>query len=94
MSISKDKSSVMYVGNGVATEFPFDFKVWKPSQILVTQADAEGVETNITSQASVSVTETGGTVSLPSPLPEGFKLHITPRHALRAAGQVHHRNAF
>lgn len=76
MSISKDKSSVMYVGNGVTTEFPFDFKVWEPSHILVTQADAEGVESDVTSQCSVMVTETGGTVSLPSPLPVGCKLHI------------------
>ena len=76
MSISKDKSSVMYVGNGVTTEFPFDFKVWEPSHILVTQADEEGTEADITSQVSVSVTDTGGTVSLSSPLPVGYKLHI------------------
>lgn len=76
MSISKDKSSVMYVGNGIAAEFPFDFKVWEPTHIIVTQADGEGTETNVTSQVSVSVTETGGTVLLPSPLPVGYKLHI------------------
>ncbi len=76
MSISRDKSSVMYAGNGVATEFPFDFKVWEPSHILVTQADEQGEETNVTAQVSVSVTETGGTVSLPSPLPVGCRLHI------------------
>ena len=76
VSISRDRSSVSYTGNGTAAAFPFDFRVWEASQILVTQADAEGAESDITAQCSVSVTDTGGTVTLPAPLPQGWKLVV------------------
>ena len=77
MSIATDKSSARYLGNGATREFSFDFKVWEPSQIRVTQADAEGAETDVTDACLVTVTDTGGTVTLPEPLPEGFRLAVT-----------------
>jgi len=77
VSISTDKSSALYTGNGAGRSFPFDFKVWEPDQIIVTQADADGEEKDITAQATVALTETGGTVTLPAALPAGYKLAIS-----------------
>lgn len=78
--ISNTQSKALYTGNGATTQFPFTFRVWEPDQILVTVTDADGKESDVTSQCQVVLTESGGTVTYnPStgPLPSGRKLAIT-----------------
>ena len=78
--ISNTQSKALYTGNGATTQFPFTFRVWEPDQILVTVTDADGKESDVTSQCKVVLTESGGTVTYnPStgPLPSGRKLAIT-----------------
>lgn len=78
--ISNTQSKALYTGNGATTQFPFSFRVWETDQVLVTVTDADGVESDVTSQCQVALTETGGTVTYnPStgPLPAGRKLAIT-----------------
>ena len=78
--ISNTQSKALYTGNGATTQFPFSFRVWEPDQILVTVTDADGKESDVTSQCKVVLTESGGTVTYnPStgPLPSGRKLAIT-----------------
>ena len=78
--ISNTQSKSVYTGNGTATEFPFTFRVWKADQVQVTVTDADGVESDVTAQCTVTLTDTGGTVRYaPSsgPLPAGRKLAIT-----------------
>lgn len=78
--ISNTQSKALYTGNGATTQFPFSFRVWKEDQVLVTVTDADGVESDVTSQCKVVLTESGGTVTYsPStgPLPSGRKLAIT-----------------
>lgn len=84
---STSRKAGPFSGDGVATVFPFTFKVFAPGDVAVTTANALGVETKLVLNADYSVTlnpnqETspGGFVTYPlsgSPLPTGSKLSIT-----------------
>ena len=73
------------LGNGVTTTWPFAFKVFSTDDVKVTIADADGVETEITSNYTVELnanqeTSPGGTVTYPvsgDELPTGSVLTIT-----------------
>lgn len=80
MTLDSKLSKAVYHGNGSTTVFPFAFKVWETSQIAVTMTDASGVSTDVTSNSTVTVTSSGGSVTYPasgSPLATGAKLAIT-----------------
>ena len=80
MTLDSKLSKAVYEGNGSTTVFPFAFKVWETSHIAVTMTDAAGVSTNVTSNCTVTLTSSGGSVTYPnsgSPLPSGAKLAIT-----------------
>lgn len=80
MTLDSKLSKAVYQGNGSTTVFPFAFKVWDTSQIAVTMTDAAGVSTDVTSNSTVTLTSSGGSVAYPatgSPLPTGAKLAIT-----------------
>ena len=73
-------------GNGAATSFPFSFKIFVKSDLVVIRTDSDGVESTLTLDSHYSVTlnadqnnNPGGTVTYPisgSPLPTGEKLTI------------------
>lgn len=70
-----------FVGNGVTTEFPFDFKLFATSDLRVVRADALGVETDLAHVTDCTVTlnadqdeNPGGSVVLNAPLADGFRL--------------------
>lgn len=70
-----------FVGNGVTTEFPFDFKLFATSDLRVVRADALGVETDLAHVTDCTVTlnadqdeNPGGSVVLNAPLAEGTRL--------------------
>lgn len=80
MTLDSKLSKAVYQGNDSTTVFPFAFKVWDSSQIAVTVTDAAGVSTDVTSNCTVTLTSSGGSVAYPksgSPLPSGAKLAIT-----------------
>jgi len=80
MTLDSKLSKAVYQGNGSTTVFPFAFKVWDTSHIAVTVTDAAGVSTDVTSNSTVTLTSSGGSVAYPksgSPLPSGAKLAIT-----------------
>jgi hypothetical protein len=74
-------------GNGAATSFPFEFKVFAAADIAVVRADTGGVETTLAPGSNYSVTlnpdqdsDPGGSVTYPlagAPLPAGSTLVIT-----------------
>ena len=76
MSISTDRSRVIYEGNGAARSFSFDFKVWDTEQIRVVEADEFGTETDVTGKAAVELSATGGTVTLPEAPAQGHRLAV------------------
>lgn len=70
-----------FVGNGVTTEFPFDFKLFATSDLRVVRADALGAETDLAHVTDCTVTlnadqdeNPGGSVVLNMPLADGFRL--------------------
>lgn len=76
MSLENSTSKVVYQGNGSTKVFSFSFKVWEPSQVRVMLADSEGSETDVTSQVSVELTATGGTVTFGTAPAAGTTLAI------------------
>ena len=76
MSLENSTSKIIHKGNGSAKVFSFSFKVWKASQVRVILADREGSETDVTSQVTVSVSATGGTVTFGMAPAEGTTLAI------------------
>ncbi|MBQ9405246.1 MAG: hypothetical protein IJU37_00735 [Desulfovibrio sp.] len=81
MTLESSLSKAVFYGNNTATEFPFTFKVWKKSQIHVTLADASGVISDVSADASIVLNEdAGGIVTYAPggiPLPSGTTLAIT-----------------
>lgn len=85
MSISStDRVAGPYAGNGVATAFPFDFKVFERSDVLVAFVSAAGVASTLVLDSDYTVTlnadqdvEPGGTVTLSAPLATGATLTVT-----------------
>ena len=51
-----------YIGNGATTDFPFTFKVWKTDQIQVYVGNGT-IEEDVTSDVSVELSASGGTVT-------------------------------
>jgi hypothetical protein len=70
-------------GNGVATDFPFSFKVFAASDLQVIRTSANGGDTILSVGTHYNVTlnadqdnNPGGTVSLLTPLATGLKLTL------------------
>lgn len=80
MTLDLQTSRVVFKGNGVAVEFPFDFKVWDASQIAVfVSDDPDSINEMEVTPQKVILTESGGTVTYTlegKPLPEGYTLSI------------------
>lgn len=80
---SERRRSDRFVGDGVQVSFPFEFKVFEPSQITVTVRDESGSEIVLDPEGfSVFLSpdqdnEVGGTVTLFEPLPTDHILVIT-----------------
>ena len=80
MTLDSKLSKAVFQGNGSTTVFPFAFKVWDANHNAVTMTDAAGVSTDVTSNSTVTLTSSGGSVTYPktgTPLPSGAKLAIT-----------------
>ena len=79
MTMPYSPSRAVYEGNNAATCFPFFFRVWDASQLVVTLTSPKGV----TSEAAgwtADLEAAGGSVTYlheNAPLPDGWKLAIT-----------------
>ena len=81
---SQTRKAGPFIGNGSTTAFPFTFKVFAASDLVVTRADTTGDETILTLGTDYSVslnanqnTNPGGSVTLTSALATDFKLVLT-----------------
>lgn len=77
MTLPYSPSIATFMGNDVATEFPFHFKVWDKSHLQVSVVRPDGVVQAMPFTAVL--TDTGGTVNLVhngKPLPAGWRLSI------------------
>lgn len=81
---SQNRQAGPFAGNGSAADFPFAFKVFKPSDLLALLTDASGVDSTLVLDSDFTATlnadqnaNPGGTITLPAPLASGYKLTIT-----------------
>ena len=82
---SENRKAGPFPGNGVATSFPFAFKVFGAADLLVVQTD---IDTNVETELSIGIdyaitlnpdqdSAPGGSIDLPAPLPIGQTLTAT-----------------
>ena len=83
---STNRKAGPYVGNDTATDFPFAFKVFSASDLLVVRADANGDETDLILDTNYTVAlnanqdaNPGGTITLPAALATGYTLVIASK---------------
>lgn len=76
MAIESSVSKALYIGNGTAKEFPFAFKVWDAGHVQVVLSDATESDTDVTQDVTITLTDTGGTVTFAEAPQVGHKVAI------------------
>jgi len=79
MTLDSSASKAVYAGNGSAVSFPFSFRVWDKSELLVQVTGPDGNISDVTASCSVSLTDDGGVVNYTpggKALPAGYSLVI------------------
>ena len=97
MTVATSSNRVDYTGNGSTTVFSFSFRIFENSDLVVTQATDEGVETELTLGTDYTVSGAGsyngGSITLGTALTDGYSLtiqrvlEITQETDLRNQGQ-------
>ncbi|ALD78835.1 Phage tail fibers [Citrobacter portucalensis] len=81
MTVSTEVDHNDYIGNGVTTSFPYTFRIFKKSDLVVQVADLSENLTELTLDTDYTVTGaggyTGGNVVLSSPLANGYQISIS-----------------
>ena len=83
---STNRKAGPYTGNGVATAFPFSFKVFGAADLLVVRTDLNGTETVLVLTTDYGVAlnadqnaNPGGTINLPGALTTGYLLTVSSK---------------
>lgn len=80
MTVSTEVNHNEYTGNGVTTTFPYAFRIFQASDLLVTTSDTNGTLRTLTLNTDYTVSGvgsySGGTVILPAPLSNGWSISI------------------
>ncbi|EGU1713839.1 hypothetical protein IL002_000458 [Escherichia coli] len=80
MTVSTEVDHNEYTGNGVTTTFPYAFRIFQASDLLVTTSDTNGTLRTLTLNTDYTVSGvgsySGGTVILPAPLSNGWSISI------------------
>lgn len=97
MTVASTTNRVDYTGNGSTTVFSFTFRIFEAADLVVTTADANGVETTLVLDTDYTVTGagsySGGSVTISPALASGVALtlqrvlDITQETDLRNQGQ-------
>lgn len=81
MTVSTEVDHNDYIGNGVTTSFPYTFRVFNKSDLVVTVVDLDENLTVLTPDTDYTVTGaggyTGGNVTLMTALATGWKISIS-----------------
>ncbi|MBK2669219.1 glycosyl hydrolase family 28-related protein [Citrobacter portucalensis] len=81
MTVSTEVDHNDYTGNGVTTSFPYTFRIFKKSDLVVQVVDQSENITELTLDTDYTVTGaggyTGGNVVLSSPLANGYQISIS-----------------
>lgn len=80
MTVSTEVDHNEYTGNGVTTSFPYTFRIFRKSDLVVQVSDLNGNVTELVLDTGYTVTGagtySGGSVVLPSPLATGWRITI------------------
>ena len=80
MTVSTEVNHNEYTGNGVTTSFPYTFRIFKASDLVVTTSDTNGVLRTLMLNTDYTVTGvgsySGGSVVLPLPLAGSWVISI------------------
>ena len=80
MTVSTEVNHNEYTGNGVTTSFPYTFRIFHASDLVVTTSDTNGVLRTLTLNTDYTVTGvgsySGGAVVLPLPLANAWAISI------------------
>ncbi|HEA0345098.1 TPA: hypothetical protein RU593_003030 [Salmonella enterica] len=81
MTVSTEVDHNEYTGNGVTTSFPYTFRIFKKSDLVVQAVDLSENITDLVLDTDYTVTGaggyTGGNVVLSSPLANGYQISIS-----------------
>ncbi|MEG2265723.1 MAG: hypothetical protein RSC68_15480, partial [Acinetobacter sp.] len=81
MTVSTEVDHNEYTGNGVTTSFPYTFRIFKKSDLVVQVVDLNENITELILDTDYTVTGaggyTGGNVILANPLPNGYQISIS-----------------
>ncbi|EJB9160674.1 hypothetical protein MXG92_003760 [Salmonella enterica] len=81
MTVSTEVDHNDYIGNGVTTSFPYTFRIFKKSDLVVQVADLNENITELVLDTDYTVTGaggyTGGNVVLSAPLTNGYQISIS-----------------
>ncbi|HDD8943963.1 TPA: hypothetical protein PBP48_002425 [Escherichia coli] len=81
MTVSTEVDHNEYTGNGVTTSFPYTFRIFKKSDLVVQVSDLNGNVTELVLDTGYTVTGaggyTGGNVVLSAPLANGYQISIS-----------------
>ena len=80
MTVASSTNSVDYTGNGSTTVFSFSFRIFAATDLVVTEADADGVETVLELNTDYTVTGvgsySGGSITMATAPTSGYALNI------------------
>lgn len=76
MSLESNISRNVFQGNGTTRTFSFTFRVWKENQVLVYARAGEEAENDVTSSCSITLSETGGTVTFKAAPADGTTIAV------------------
>ena len=80
MTVASSSNRVDYTGNGSTTVFSFNFRILAATDLVVTKADTDGVETELVLSTDYTVSGvgsySGGSITLASALTDGYALTI------------------
>lgn len=80
MTVPSTRFREDYAGNGSATSFPYAFRIFKATDLVVTKTDSSGTDTTLTLGTDYTVTGAGsyngGAVVLSTALPTSYRLTI------------------
>ena len=98
MTVPSTRFREDYAGNGSATSFPYAFRIFKATDLVVTKTDNSGNDTTLTLGTDYTVTGAGsyngGAVVLTTALPTSYRLTIERVLAIRQDTDLRNQGEF
>jgi len=98
MTVPSTRFREDYAGNGSATSFPYAFRIFKATDLVVTKTDNSGNETTLTLGTDYTVTGAGsyngGAVVLTTALPTSYRLTIERVLAIKQETDLRNQGEF